>query len=71
MQSFYLVIRAGPFLHHAVDMHALCEYYDLCGLNLRPLDHKATLPIITGCSVVHAQQEFQHFRSDNCQLALV
>ena len=26
-----VVIRTGPFLHHAVDIHSLCEYYDLYG----------------------------------------
>ena len=25
MLNLYLVIRAGPFSHHAVDLHSLCE----------------------------------------------
>ena len=31
MLNLYVVIRAGSFSRHAVDMPSLCEYYDLYG----------------------------------------
>ena len=36
MVKFYVVIQSRSFLHHAVDMHSLCEYYDLYDLRLPP-----------------------------------
>ena len=33
MLNLYVVICAGSFSHHAVDMPSLCEYYDLYGFN--------------------------------------
>ena len=31
MLNLYVVIRAGPFWHHIVDMHSPFEYYDIYG----------------------------------------
>ena len=32
MLNLYVLSYAGSFLRHAVDMHSLCEYYDLYGV---------------------------------------
>ena len=37
MLNLYVVIRAGSFSRHAVDMPSLCEYYDLYGKYLAKL----------------------------------
>ena len=34
MLDLYVVIRAGSFSRHAVDMHSLCAYYELHGCTL-------------------------------------
>ena len=34
MLNLYVVIYAGSFSHHSVDMHALCEYYHLYDLSV-------------------------------------
>ena len=40
MLNVYVVIHAGSFSHHAVDMSSLCEFYDLYGSSAFCLSQK-------------------------------